>query len=134
MEKYHKFKICSFFSQVLLIGTLGPHPLTQASEAPPFIPKKGWVGSQFGRGDRHCGTLCIWVLCARNSLLTIFYAVKHKIGNFERFFKGAKNCPERRPPGKTPRNRRFCVLLHKKWFETNSEHLYLPRNGSEQNY
>jgi hypothetical protein len=30
--------------------------------------------------------------------------------------------------------RRFCVLLHKKWFGTNSEHFYLPQNGSEQNY
>jgi hypothetical protein len=26
------------------------------------------------------------------------------------------------PPRKTARNRRFCVLLYKKWFVTNSEH------------
>jgi hypothetical protein len=37
---------------------------------------------------------------ARNSFRTLFYAVKHKIGEFEGFFEGAKNfltsnCPER---------------------------------------
>ena len=44
MEKYHKFKICSFFSQVLLIGTLGPHPLAHRRVRPPllFQRKGGW--------------------------------------------------------------------------------------------
>jgi hypothetical protein len=43
-----------------------PHP--QTSGAPPLVPRgdtllgRGGGGSQFGRGERHCGTL-IYVLC-----------------------------------------------------------------------
>jgi hypothetical protein len=44
-----------------------PHP--QASAPPPLVPggtlacEREGGGSQFGRGDRHCGTLGIYVLC-----------------------------------------------------------------------
>ncbi len=123
-------RVLGFFSLVLRIGPPTPSP---AGECVPLLHsgRRGW-GSQFGRGDRLCGTLGIWVLCARNSFQTIFYAVKHKIGDFE----GAKNfltlklswaqrrtilgSEKSRPPRKTLWNHRFCVLLHKKWFRTNS--------------
>jgi hypothetical protein len=58
------------FSPVVGIGTRpAPHP--QASVSPPLVPgggahslvREGVGESQFRRGDIHCGTLYIYVLC-----------------------------------------------------------------------
>ncbi len=54
-----------------------PHPLTlrRVCPPPPLVPGVGAHsltgevvgGSQFGRGDRHCGTLGIYALCGREA-------------------------------------------------------------------
>jgi hypothetical protein len=50
-----------------------PHPLTRRRVSlPPLVPGEGHTclrerGSQFGQGDRHCGTLGIIVLCEDTS-------------------------------------------------------------------
>jgi hypothetical protein len=51
-----------FLQSSVRIGTPPPHP--QASVSPPFGLGGGGVGgTQFRRGERHCGTLGIYVFC-----------------------------------------------------------------------
>ncbi len=74
IQKYHReYRVPSFFSSEL--GPPPPHPSHEDEcvprPAPPFLEgthacgRKGAVWeTQFGRGDRHCGTLgTIYVLC-----------------------------------------------------------------------
>jgi hypothetical protein len=56
------------FLQSSELGTPHPHPQVSLP-SPPLVP--GWAthslpgkGWEFRRGDRHCGTLGIYVLCA----------------------------------------------------------------------
>jgi hypothetical protein len=75
---YHELKVRSQSRQstrlLLQSSDLGqlPPPHPQANTSPPFgsggvthfLAGEGGVGgSQFARGDRHCGTLGIFVLC-----------------------------------------------------------------------
>jgi hypothetical protein len=61
------------FSPVVGIGT-SPTPHPQASVPPPLLPgggahslaREGVEESQFRRGDIHCGTLYLYVLCVCN--------------------------------------------------------------------
>jgi hypothetical protein len=73
-RKHRVDRALRFFSPaVVRIGT--PPPLTRRRVCPPFGSGGrhnrwggeggGGGGSQFGRGDRHCGTLGKYVLCAR---------------------------------------------------------------------
>ena len=79
------------YSTVVRIGT-PPSPHTQPSACtvlyiPPPLWYRGWGlcmgdgvrGSQFGRGDRHCGTLC--TLC-------LYVSRIHKYGIFSRTVPG----------------------------------------------
>jgi hypothetical protein len=63
------------FSQVVRIGT-PPTPNPQVSVPPPLpvlgggahsLAREGLGKSQFRRGDIHCGTLYLYVLCATES-------------------------------------------------------------------
>jgi hypothetical protein len=82
-------RVLGFFNPVLRIGT--PHPFTRRRVCPPLLfRERGWGGGP--NSDDGIDTVVlyvgIWELCARNSFRTIFYAVKHKIGDFSRFFEG----------------------------------------------
>jgi hypothetical protein len=65
-------RVLSFFS-VVGMGTLPtPHPQASVPPPPPVLgggahslAREGLGESQFRRGDIHCGTLYIYVLCAR---------------------------------------------------------------------
>jgi hypothetical protein len=62
-------RVLGFFSSRQNWDPPPPHP---RASVPPFgfgggghirLRERGAVESQFGRGDRHCGTLGIYVLC-----------------------------------------------------------------------
>jgi hypothetical protein len=60
---------------------LGPPPHPQPSVSPPLVPGgthslagEGVGGSQFGRGDRQCGTLDIYICTLRKSRTSSFVA------------------------------------------------------------
>jgi hypothetical protein len=103
-------RVLGFFNPVLRIGT--PHPFTRRRMCPPLLfRERGWGGGGPNSDDGIDTVVLyvgIWELCARNSFRTILCS-------------------------KT-QNRRFLEVFRGGWFGTNSEHLYLTRNGSEQNY
>jgi hypothetical protein len=64
---YHRVdRVLSFFLQLLELGPPPPHQKTSVL-CPPLVPGgEGVVGSQFQRGDIHCGSLGTYVLCGIN--------------------------------------------------------------------
>ncbi len=60
-------RVLGLFLQSSKLGP--PHPLTRRTVCPPLCFRGGDThacgigGSQFGRDDRHCGNLGIYVLC-----------------------------------------------------------------------
>jgi hypothetical protein len=71
-------QIARHFLQSYELGP--PHPLTSRRMCPPFGSAgdtlacgRGDGGSQFGRGDRHCGTLGICTLCMDVSFTLLDY-------------------------------------------------------------
>ncbi len=68
----HRVDRVQGFSPVVRIGTHNPLTNWRVCPPPPLVPgghtrlREGVGGSQFGRGDRHCGTLGINVLCGGN--------------------------------------------------------------------
>jgi hypothetical protein len=75
-------------------GVVYPPPLVGGGEGAHSLPRKGGGGAQFQRGDRHCGTLGIKVLCGLHVYIETLSensdAVSGKISRISKCFHRSK--------------------------------------------
>ncbi len=85
---YHRVdRVLGFFLQSSESGF--PHPLTSRRVRPPPFwfggegkhSQGGEGGSQFRRGDRHCGTLGIYVLCVGSGSRKMYAQIGYSLYN-----------------------------------------------------